>query len=215
MKPVTVSVEVAQRPEDVYDFLDVLGNHKRFTDHFLVDWRLDGPARGVWARARMLVKDPRFTEDRLDMEVVAAERPRSTTEESVSVDGRRLTRGTYLLEELPGKGTRIDFRFEWLKALLIERLAAPLTRAVIRRANARSIAAPTRRDAGHQWHRTRGRRDPSKPRQRGAIMNTTFPAKRIQVGEVAMKPMAAMFRLCIAAQVEPGHYEPGQLAPAA
>lgn len=139
MKPVTVEIEVPQRREEIFDFLDVLGNHEEFTDHLLVDWRLDGPERGVGARARMLVKGPRLTEDRLEMEVTDAKCPVSTTEESVSGGGHRHTRGTYLLEDIPAYGTRISFRFEWLEAPLIERIAAPVTRAVIRRANARSL----------------------------------------------------------------------------
>jgi hypothetical protein len=139
MKPVSVSVDVPLSREEIYDYLDVLGNHRRFTDHFLVDWSLAGPERGVGARARMRVKGPRLSKDWLDMEVVAAERPRMSLEESVSAKGRRRTRGTYLLERLPDGGTRIVFEFTWLKAPLIERIAAPLTRAVIRRANARSL----------------------------------------------------------------------------
>ncbi|NEC73086.1 SRPBCC family protein, partial [Streptomyces rochei] len=51
MKPVTVSIGVPQTPEQVYDFLDVMAHHERFTDHYLSDWRRSGPARGVGARA--------------------------------------------------------------------------------------------------------------------------------------------------------------------
>ncbi len=138
MKPVSVTIEVPRPPEQVYEFLEVLANHERFTDHFLIDWQLSGPNRGVGARARMRVKSP-GRDDWLDMEVVAAEASRTTTEESVSAKGRRRTRGTYVLEPLPGGGTRIVFDFAWLEAPLSERLAAPLTRAVGRRANARAL----------------------------------------------------------------------------
>ena len=138
MKPVVVEIEVPQPPDEVYEFLDVLANHERFTDHFLIDWQVSGPSRGVGARARMRVKSP-GPDDWLDMEVVAAEAPRTTTEESVSARGRRRTRGTYVLEPLPDGGTRIVFELAWLEAPLSERLAAPLTRAVVRRANARSL----------------------------------------------------------------------------
>ena len=138
MKPVSVEIEVPQPPDEVYEFLDVLANHERFTDHFLIDWQVSGPSRGVGARARMRVKSP-GPDDWLDMEVVAAEAPRTTTEESVSAMGRRRTRGTYVLEPLPDGGTRIVFELAWLEAPLSERLAAPLTRAVVRRANARSL----------------------------------------------------------------------------
>ena len=138
MRPVSVSIEVPKPRELVFDFLDVLGTHERFTDHFLLDWELAGPERGVGARARMRVKSP-GRDDWIEMEVLAADRPRMTMEESVGANGRRRTRGTYLLEELPSGGTRITFEFVWLEAPLRERLAAPLTRAVIRRANAKSL----------------------------------------------------------------------------
>lgn len=138
MKPVTVSIEVPQPREQVYDFLDVLGNHEGFTDHFLVDWELSGPASGVGAKARMQVKS--FgAKDVLDMEVVAAERPRMTAEESVSAKGRRRTRGTYRLEADPNGGTIIEFELEWLQATLLDRLTAPVARSVLRNANVRAL----------------------------------------------------------------------------
>ena len=138
MKPVRVSTIVPQSREEVFDAIDVLADHEAFTDHFLVDWETSGPRSGVGARARMRVKKP-GPPDWLDMEVVVAERPRRTTEESVSAKGRRRTRGTYTLEELPGGGTRIRFELAWLEAPLSERLAAPLTRWVVGRNNRRSL----------------------------------------------------------------------------
>ena len=51
MKPVTVSVEVPNPPQHVYDFLEVLGNHERFMDHFMVDWELSGPRR-AWSEGQ-------------------------------------------------------------------------------------------------------------------------------------------------------------------
>jgi hypothetical protein len=77
--------------------------------------------------------------DRLEMEVVARERPKTTVEESASANGRRRTRGTYVLADAPGGGTRITFRLEWLQAPLSDRLAAPLTRAIAGRSNAKSL----------------------------------------------------------------------------
>jgi hypothetical protein len=71
--------------------------------------------------------------------VVAAERPKTTVEESVSAKGRRRTRGTYMLADAPGGGTRISFRLEWLQAPLSDRLATALTRAIAGRSNARSL----------------------------------------------------------------------------
>ena len=138
MKPVTATVSVPQSREEVFDFLDVLANHERFTDHFLVDWELSGPRSGVGARARMRVKRP-GPDDWLDMKVIAAERPRTNVEESVGAKGRRRTRGTYLLEERPTGGTRITFELAWLEAPLSERIMAPITRSVVGRANAKAL----------------------------------------------------------------------------
>jgi hypothetical protein len=138
VKPVTISIEVRQPRERVYDFLDVLGNHEQFTDHFLVDWELSGPPSGVGARARMRIKSFGI-KDTLEMEVVAAERPRMTAEESVSARGRRRTRGTYRLEADPNGGTIIEFELEWLRATLLDRLTAPVARSIVRNANARAL----------------------------------------------------------------------------
>jgi hypothetical protein len=138
MRPVTVSVDVPQPPEAVFAFLEVLGNHEAFTDHFLFDWELSGPRSGIGATARMRVKKP-GPDEWLEMEVVAADPPRMTSEESIGAGGRRRTRGSYRLEQLPQGGTRISFEFAWLQAPRVERLAAPLTRAVVRRNNQGSL----------------------------------------------------------------------------
>ena len=138
MRPVTATVTVPQPRTEVYDFLDVLANHEQFTDHFLVDWDLSGPAAGVGARAHMRVKSP-GPDDWLDMTVISGERPHTTTEESIGAKGGRRTRGTYTLEELSGGGTRITFELVWLEAPLSERLMAPITRAVVGRANAKAL----------------------------------------------------------------------------
>ena len=137
MKPVRVSIDVPQAREDVYDFLDVLANHELFTDHMLRDWRCEGPARGVGARASVTAVAGRRTE-RLDMEVITAERPARNVERNVGASGRVAT-GTYTLDELPGGGTRITFESAWLRVPRSEALTAPLVRFVVRRANRRSM----------------------------------------------------------------------------
>ncbi|HEY2141767.1 MAG TPA: SRPBCC family protein, partial [Solirubrobacteraceae bacterium] len=53
MHPITVSTDVSQPREAVYDFLDVLANHERFTDHMMRDWQVEGPERGVGAKAKL------------------------------------------------------------------------------------------------------------------------------------------------------------------
>jgi hypothetical protein len=75
----------------------------------------------------------------IDIEVVAAEPPAKIVEQNVGAKGRRHGTGTYTLEELPGGGTRIEFEYSWQRAPLAERLAAPLARAVLRRANEQAM----------------------------------------------------------------------------
>jgi hypothetical protein len=138
MKPVTVSVDVPKDREEVYAFLDVLANHEPFTDHMMVDWELSGPREGVGAKATAKVKAPGSNEI-IEIEVTDADPPRRIVEESLSAGGKRRTRGTYTLEELPEGGTRISFELAWIDAPGNERMAAPLMRAFMRRANGRAM----------------------------------------------------------------------------
>lgn len=138
MKPVTVSVAVPQTPEEVYDFLDVLANHEDFLDHFLVDWRFSGPARGVGARAEARASAP-MSQDWTEFEVVEAERPKLIVEEGVGLKGKRRTRGTYRLEPLPDGGTEISFELAWLAAARAESLIPPMTRAFVSRPNGKAM----------------------------------------------------------------------------
>lgn len=137
MKPVTTSVRIDRPREDVFSFLDVLANHAQFTDHMLVDWSVEGPAAGVGGKARMRANVP--GEQWLEMEVLESVPPVRTVEETVGAHGKRRTRGTYTLDELPDGGTDVHFQLEYLQAPLSERLRAPLIRAYIRRANAKAM----------------------------------------------------------------------------
>ena len=60
------------------------------------------PRRGVGARAHSASRAG--PNDSLDMTVISGERPRTTTEESIGARGKRRTRGTYTLEEIPDGG---------------------------------------------------------------------------------------------------------------
>jgi len=137
MKPVRVSIDVPQAREDVYDFLDVLANHERFTDHMFRDWQCEGPTRGVGAKVRFTAVVGGRSEA-IDVEVIEAERPSRNMERNVGASGRVAT-GTYTLDELPGGGTRITFENAWLKVPRAEALSARLVRAVVRRGNQRAL----------------------------------------------------------------------------
>ncbi len=138
IKPVTVSVDVPQAREDVFAHLDVLANHEAFTDHLLIDWKVSGPAAGVGAKASMRINAP-GSRERAELEVLESAPPARTVEETVSAGGKRRTRGTYTLSELTPGGTHIAFELAWIEAPRNERLAAPLTRAFTKRANARAM----------------------------------------------------------------------------
>lgn len=138
MKPVTATVTVAQPAREVYDFLAVLSNHESFLDHFLVDWSFSGPVSGIGAKGRARTDAP-GSQDWTDFEIVEADPPSRIVEDGVGAGGKRHTRGTYRLEELPDGGTKVSFELVWLEASRAERLIPPLTRAFIRRPNAKSM----------------------------------------------------------------------------
>ncbi len=138
MKPVVVKVDVLPAPDVVYDFLDVMANHEPFTNHILREWEYSGPDRGIGAKARVKVSAAGRTET-VDIEVVAAARPMMIVERNIGARGRRIATGTYTLEELPGAGTRIVFEYAWQQVPFSERLASPLVRGLLRRANERAM----------------------------------------------------------------------------
>jgi uncharacterized protein YndB with AHSA1/START domain len=133
-KPVTVTVDVPQPRERVYDFLDVMANHEAFTDHLMRDWELSGPERGVGSKARVHTKAFGMT-DVVDIEVVEAEAPARIVERNVAAKAGRTGQGTYVLEELPSGGTRITFEYRWIVTPTVDKLTAPLARSFIRRTN--------------------------------------------------------------------------------
>ncbi|HEU4975785.1 MAG TPA: SRPBCC family protein [Baekduia sp.] len=137
-KPVTVTIDVPQDRERVYDFLDVMANHEAFTDHLMRDWELSGPVRGVGSKARVHVKAMGVT-DVVDIEVVDAQEPQRIVERNVAQKAGRIGQGTYVLEPLPSGGTRIAFEYRWIETPLADRLSAPLARAFMRRTNATAM----------------------------------------------------------------------------
>jgi Polyketide cyclase / dehydrase and lipid transport len=133
MKPVTVSTEVSKPREEVFEYLDLLANHEVFMDHMFVNWSFSGPATGVGAKGRARVSAPGSREF-AEFEVVESERPERTVEQAVSSNGKRRTRGTYRLDQLPEGGTRISFELAWEAVPRSERVFPPLSRAFLRRA---------------------------------------------------------------------------------
>jgi hypothetical protein len=138
VKPVTVSTTVSKPRPEVFEFLDLLANHEGFMDHLFVDWSFSGSARGIGAKARARINAP-GSREWAEFEVVEAEAPSRLVEQAVSANGKRQTRGTYRLEELPREGTRISFELAWNAVPRSERLVPLLARRFIRRANGKAM----------------------------------------------------------------------------
>ncbi len=138
MKPVAVSTVVARPVAEVFEFLDVLANHAGFMDHMLVDWKFSGPQRGLGAKGRARANTI-GSQDWTDFEIVETDPPNRIVEEGIGNGGKRHTRGTYRLEELPDGGTKISFELEWLEAAKAERLIPPMIRAFVRRTNGKAM----------------------------------------------------------------------------
>ena len=148
MRPVRVSIDVPHPREQVYDFLDVIANHEPFTNHMMRDWEYSGPDRGVGSKARAKVDVGRGRTDLVEIETIAGERPARIVERNVSAGGRRVATGTYALEELATGRTRVTFEYAWQRAPRIERLAAPLVRATMRRRLERALGRLAEQLAG-------------------------------------------------------------------
>jgi hypothetical protein len=138
MKPVIVSTQVRKPPQEVFEYLDLLANHEPFLNHFLVDWKFSGPARGIGAKAEARASAP-MSQDWTEFEVVEVEEGKKIVEDGVGLKGKRHTRGTYRLEGLADGGTGIEFELEWLEASKAERLLPPMMHAFVKRSNAKAM----------------------------------------------------------------------------
>ncbi|MFA9271209.1 SRPBCC family protein [Svornostia abyssi] len=138
MQPITVTT-VVQRPiDEVYDHLDVLGNHEAFTDHFMVDWELSGPPRGVGAKLHANVKAA-GTKQPIDLEVYEAEAPTRIVERTVAAGGKRITRGTYRLEPAGDDATKVSFEIAYEQTPLADKLLAPVIQSLLRKMNQQAM----------------------------------------------------------------------------
>ncbi|MFJ9815263.1 SRPBCC family protein [Streptomyces sp. NPDC101151] len=148
MRSVTVSIDVPQMPEQVYDFLEVMAHHERFTNHYLTDWHYSGPGQGIGSGARVTAALAGTKTD-VTIEVVEADAPRRIVERNVSASGRRVAHGTYAIEPLATGGSHVSFTYAWVRAPFADRLLAPVVRATMQRANRtvmrRLAAEPARR----------------------------------------------------------------------
>jgi uncharacterized protein YndB with AHSA1/START domain len=137
-EPVTVTVEVARPRQEVFAYVDVLANREGWMDHLYKHWSFEGPRRGVGGIATAQVDAPSARE-RVTLEVVEAAAPERIVEEVESAHGKRKTRSTYRFVEVDPGRTRIEFQFEWLETPRSERIASPVSRAFMSRAQGKSL----------------------------------------------------------------------------
>ena len=106
---VSVSTTVVAPPAEVHELLDDLAAHRRWTDHFLVDWELIGDPHGVGAKARFRAKGA-GPNARGEIEVLSSTPTRIVEEGRGGKDLSRRTRGTYELAPADGGGTVVTSR---------------------------------------------------------------------------------------------------------
>jgi hypothetical protein len=102
---ITSTIEVDRSPAEVRTLLDQLGAHQTFTDHYITDWELSGPARGVGASARVKVKGGRS-----EITVVESTPTRIVEHGRGGPAGRWRTTGTYELAADGERATHVTFR---------------------------------------------------------------------------------------------------------
>lgn len=132
MKPITVTTTVERPREELFDLLADLRNHEPFTDHMLVDW--SGTAERV--RVRSAVPGPA---DWLDIQTLELERPSRTVERTTGAKGKRVSYGTYTLEEAGPSSTRVTFELRIESMPGRERLLAPVLRPWLTRVNEKAM----------------------------------------------------------------------------
>jgi hypothetical protein len=133
MKPVIVTTTVKRDPDEVYAFLDVMANHERFNDHLMTDWEYSGPPTGLGAKATAMAKIA-GKRGPVEMEVIETTVATTIVERNVSHRGVRVATGTYRIAPAADGNAKVTFEYAWQRAPQIERLAAPLVRALMRNA---------------------------------------------------------------------------------
>ena len=117
----------------MYALLADLAAHEQFTDHFLVDWEVEGDtarfrAKGAGANNLAEIRVTECTPDRI------------TEEGRGGKDFRRRTRGVYELRPAGPNRTDVTFTSEIVeRGSRVEALADPLAKAYLRRSNGRAM----------------------------------------------------------------------------
>jgi uncharacterized membrane protein len=124
----SVSVVIDAPREQIFDYLQDIANHPRFTDHFLADWRLtreSSVGRGAGARFRVKAPLNRFSWG--DVTLVELQRPQRIVGVGRTGKGNRIrTLAVYELAQGASGTTRVSLTVETEPTLLSDRIREAL-----------------------------------------------------------------------------------------
>jgi len=111
--PVTSSIVIDKRPEEVFAYLEDVANHAEFTDHYLKDFRLTREdSLGVGAGARFRVDAPLNRFSWADVTIIEAVAPKRLVQRGRTGKYNRIRLvSTYELEP-NGSSTRVTLTTE-------------------------------------------------------------------------------------------------------
>ena len=141
MDPVSSSVVIDRRPEEVFDYLFDIANHAEFTDHYLEQFRLTREdSLGVGAGARFKVGAPLNRFSWADVTITDAERPRRIVERGRTGKFNRIRLLTIYELEPAGGATRVTLTTETERPKLpSDRLMERIARGWFKRSQRKAL----------------------------------------------------------------------------
>jgi uncharacterized protein YndB with AHSA1/START domain len=113
LDPVTASVVIDRRPEEVFEYLFDIANHAEFTDHYLKDFRLTREdSLGVGAGARFRVDAPLNRFSWADVTITEAQPSRRIVERGRTGKFNRIRLITIYELEPTGSSTKVTLATE-------------------------------------------------------------------------------------------------------
>ena len=132
MKPIVATIRIDRPRPELFELICDLRNHEAWTDHMLVEW--SGTPERV--RVRAALPGPK---DWVDIETTELVPPSKTVERTTGAGGKRVSYGTYTLEEDGPTATRVTFEFRMERTPRRERLLLPLLRGWLQRGNDKAM----------------------------------------------------------------------------
>jgi hypothetical protein len=132
MKPIVATIRIDRPRTELFALIRDLRNHEAWTDHMLVDW--SGTPERV--RVRSAVPGPK---DWLDIETTEVVAPSKTVERTTGAKGKRVSYGTYTLEEAGPAASDVAFELRIERMPRRERVLSPVLRPWLQRVNDKAM----------------------------------------------------------------------------